>query len=194
MKTHLFPLIRPAIRAGCFLGGGSLGGLYLRFPWNHFKGNMKWDVPHAHTFRSSHPTFLIRKERAKLARFFLLNKKRWQLLHISYSAKGPWNKSLNLIFPIKYVIPKSLVRLACLAESDLEDFRYHTSKPFFFRHLSDPLYVCPAPENCPLLSGHLPFGLGLHLKLGKTPAVWWGRWFSAVDLGLVLKLGWSQGY
>ena len=27
---------------------------------------------------------------------------------ISYSAKGPWNKSLNFIFPIKYVIPKSL--------------------------------------------------------------------------------------
>ena len=26
----------------------------------------------------------------------------------TYSAKGPWNKSFNLIFPIKYVIPKSL--------------------------------------------------------------------------------------
>ncbi len=27
---------------------------------------------------------------------------------IPYSAKGPWNKSLNFIFPTKYVIPKSL--------------------------------------------------------------------------------------
>ena len=27
---------------------------------------------------------------------------------LSHSAKGPWNKSLNFIFPIKYVIPKSL--------------------------------------------------------------------------------------
>ena len=25
-----------------------------------------------------------------------------------YSAKGPWNKSINIIFPTKYVIPKSL--------------------------------------------------------------------------------------
>ncbi len=25
-----------------------------------------------------------------------------------HSAKGPWNKSLNFIFPIKYVTPKSL--------------------------------------------------------------------------------------
>ena len=114
------------------------------------------------------PRFLYVKNMLNWQRLFLLNRKRWQLLHISYSAKGTWNKHLNFIFPIKYVIRKSLVRLACLAESDLEDFRYHTSKPFFFRHL-DLLYVRPAPENCPLLSGHLPFGLGLHLKLGKTP-------------------------
>ena len=32
--------------------------------------------------------------------------------HPPYSAKGPWNKSSNFIFPIKYVIPKSLSRLA----------------------------------------------------------------------------------
>ena len=30
-QTHWFPLIRPAIRAGYFLGGVALGG-YLRFP------------------------------------------------------------------------------------------------------------------------------------------------------------------
>ena len=27
---------------------------------------------------------------------------------LPYSAKGPWNKNLNLIFPIEYVLPKSL--------------------------------------------------------------------------------------
>ena len=27
---------------------------------------------------------------------------------LTYSAKAPWNKSFNFIFPIKYVIPKSL--------------------------------------------------------------------------------------
>ena len=30
------------------------------------------------------------------------------LLSYTYSAKGSWNKSLNFIFPTKYVIPKSL--------------------------------------------------------------------------------------
>ena len=30
------------------------------------------------------------------------------LLGISHLANGPWNKSLNFIFPTKYVIPKSL--------------------------------------------------------------------------------------
>ncbi len=25
---------------------------------------------------------------------------------LAHSAKGPWNKSLNFIFPTKYVIPK----------------------------------------------------------------------------------------
>ncbi len=37
--------------------------------------------------------------------FFRLNILRWVLTH---SAKGPWNKSLNFIFPIEYVIPKGL--------------------------------------------------------------------------------------
>ena len=32
---------------------------------------------------------------------------------MTYLAKGPLNNSLNFIFPTKYVIPKSLVRLAC---------------------------------------------------------------------------------
>ena len=30
----------------------------------------------------------------------------------THLANGPWNKSLNFIFPTKYVIPKSLSRLA----------------------------------------------------------------------------------
>ena len=30
----------------------------------------------------------------------------------SHLANGPWNKSLNFIFPTKYVIPKRLSRLA----------------------------------------------------------------------------------
>ncbi len=29
-------------------------------------------------------------------------------IHASYLANGPWKKSLNFIFPTKYVIPKSL--------------------------------------------------------------------------------------
>ncbi len=37
MKTHWFPLIRPAISA-LFLGGVALGGvLYLRLPWSFLK-------------------------------------------------------------------------------------------------------------------------------------------------------------
>ncbi len=32
--------------------------------------------------------------------------------------KGPWSKSLNGIFPIKYVIPSSLSSLARTAESE----------------------------------------------------------------------------
>ena len=45
MKTHWFPLIRPAIRAGYFLGGkrGIGGYSYLRFPW--FYSGVATDYP-----------------------------------------------------------------------------------------------------------------------------------------------------
>ena len=39
-----------------------------------------------------------------------------------YSAKGPLNKNLNLIFPTKYVIPKSLKVSHWLSEFQLEPF------------------------------------------------------------------------
>ena len=54
---------------------------------------------------SSHP-----KEWEQITHVFFNNwKTPYALWHVTkpYSAKGPWNKSLNLIFPTKYVIPKS---------------------------------------------------------------------------------------
>ncbi len=37
-----------------------------------------------------------------------INRLQWGVVSFPYSAKGPWNKSLNFIFPTKYGIPKSL--------------------------------------------------------------------------------------
>ena len=56
-------------------------------------------------FLSSHAKFL--KNAESVLYFFIRDKKT-----TTHSAKGPWNKSLNLIFPTKYVIPKSLSRFA----------------------------------------------------------------------------------
>ena len=47
-------------------------------------------------------------EKCRISSLFLIRDKKTT----THSAKGPWNKSLNLIFSTKYVIPKSLSRFA----------------------------------------------------------------------------------
>ena len=57
----------------------------------------------------------------------------------THSAKGPWNKSLNFIFPIKYVIPKSLKVGHSLSEYRRNMFYYGESRrvPDILRLVTD---------------------------------------------------------
>ena len=56
----------------------------------------------------------------------------YALWHITkpYSAKGPWNQSLNFIFPTKYVIPKSLKVGHCLWHKTVQNVFLFPSCPF----------------------------------------------------------------
>ena len=67
------------------------------------------------------------------ARFWSSNKLSTPL---SCSAKGPWNKSSNFIFPTKYGIPKSLSRLAIGWVSH------------FASLISTGVFFLPAPFSC----------------------------------------------
>ncbi len=59
----------------------------------------------------------------------------------TYSAKAPWNKSLNFIFPIKYVIPKSLKVGHWLSQAILQPYAWPSCWVIYFLLLSLP---CPS--------------------------------------------------
>ncbi len=87
----------------------------------------------------------------------------------SLSHFGPWNKSLNFIVPIKYVIPKSLSRLARTAEwanSTNPSHSHFSTLHFGYSTVPrGPIEHLPAP----VLASH-------YLREYGTMGFHWGDW------------------